>query len=429
MRACSKHKTRGREFDFRARLFATQGAISEAAQLYSSAVDGCWWFVGANQKPILEEALLYAVGVGDQVAAKRYWDKTFLLGLNKLPKRDLDKQERRRLTYGFERLFYPQQAKDRVLLGIEMIDKEFELDAKALKAPNRKMEFADTRTRRIVFMDTMMRGTLADVQRMLQAGADVNAVIRESGEGSLTFALRRANDRRDPAILHEILRQPFTKDTVNRPAGTARETPLQIANEMADPAVAQRLIDLGADLESECGWMPSALCHAVNLLARRTQPNSFAADTERWINENCRATAHDAKFGAVLDSDIADHRKQSVDSMMSSPRHRAICKGVAKRFAQSPEAYIAVIHVLLTNKADSNRRYKVDRDPRHEWTPTLIAAQVGPLGLFKLLIDCGGDATLALMKGSQLERFDAMWIAVAHDRGSIVRYLSTRLKA
>ncbi|MBA2409515.1 MAG: hypothetical protein H0V62_07015 [Gammaproteobacteria bacterium] len=217
-----------------ARLAAMQGDVISATQLYRNAVSGCWWCAGSNQKLILEEALLYAVGVGDQVAAKHYWDKTFLLGLNNLPKRELDEQERRRLAFGFQRMFYPQKANDRVLLGIEIVDGEFKLDAKALRAPNRKMKFADGRTRRTPFMDTIMRGTLAEVRQMLAAGGDVNTVIPESGEGPLLFALQRARNQKDPAILHEILRQPLTKDTVNRPAGTGRETPLQIANEMAD---------------------------------------------------------------------------------------------------------------------------------------------------------------------------------------------------
>lgn len=99
---------------FAARLATTMGEKAEALRLYEAAVNGAWWFAGPNQKPIINEALLYSVGVGEIAVAKRYWDKTFLLGLNNWPKRPLDDQERRRLAFSFERMFAPLTAKDRI---------------------------------------------------------------------------------------------------------------------------------------------------------------------------------------------------------------------------------------------------------------------------------------------------------------------------
>lgn len=75
---------------FAGRLAAIQGREADAMDSYAKAVEGVWWFGGPNQLPMLNEALLYAVGVGDSVTAKHYWDKTFMLGLNRWPKRPLD---------------------------------------------------------------------------------------------------------------------------------------------------------------------------------------------------------------------------------------------------------------------------------------------------------------------------------------------------
>lgn len=99
---------------FSARHAALLGDKEAALRLYASAVSGAWWCAGPNQHPILDEALLYAVGVGDKDAANAYWDKTFMLGLNQGPKRPLDEQEMRRIAFAFEQRFSPQKAKDRI---------------------------------------------------------------------------------------------------------------------------------------------------------------------------------------------------------------------------------------------------------------------------------------------------------------------------
>ena len=95
---------------FSARNAALMGNSSTALTLYAKAVSAAWWRAGANQQPLLNEALQYAVGVGDKEAANIYWGKAFQLGLNRWPKRPLDEQELRRIAFGFEELFHPQKA-------------------------------------------------------------------------------------------------------------------------------------------------------------------------------------------------------------------------------------------------------------------------------------------------------------------------------
>jgi hypothetical protein len=92
---------------FAARLAALQGEQDEALGLYASAVSGAWWVAGGKQAPIIREALLYAVGVGAKAYAEKYWDKTFMLGLNQEPKRILDEPEMRRIAFGFEQQYSP----------------------------------------------------------------------------------------------------------------------------------------------------------------------------------------------------------------------------------------------------------------------------------------------------------------------------------
>lgn len=213
---------------FSARLAAIEGKSNAALRLYRAAVEAVWWSGGQNQHPILNEALLYAVGIGDKVAAERYWDKTFLLGLNRGPKRPLEEQELRRIASGFEKMFYPQKATHRIPPPIEAVfqDQDFRLDPKDLSNPNRKVKFAEGRIRRTPFMDAIRDGTLDDVKQMLAAGGDPDDYIKESGEGPLSFAMRRACDRKDPAIMNYLLGLDLLPETVNRPVSTKRESPL-----------------------------------------------------------------------------------------------------------------------------------------------------------------------------------------------------------
>ena len=105
---------------FAARNAALLGKKEAALDLYAKAVSAHGGRPGRINTQILNEALLYAVGVGDKDAANGYWDKTFMLGLNQRPKRPLDSQELRRIAFGFEQMFAPQKAKDRIPPRVEI---------------------------------------------------------------------------------------------------------------------------------------------------------------------------------------------------------------------------------------------------------------------------------------------------------------------
>jgi ankyrin repeat protein len=413
---------------FAARLAATTGEKAEALRLYEAAVNRAWWFVGPNQKPIITEALLYSVGVGEIAVAKRYWDKTFLLGLNNWPKRPLDEQERRRLAFGFEDMFAPQKAKDRIPPQMEVILKagEYELDSQALGNTNRKIKHAEGRTRRTPLMDAIREGTLSDVKQLIAAGGDPNDFIQESGEGPLSFAMRRACDRKDPAIMEYLLSLDLLPETVNRQASTKRETPLKIAIEMADANAVERLICLGADVEAHCDYVPSALCYSMLLLHGSIHRNDHTQELAYMAGKG-RADVYDAKDGAVLDADLANRRQAQVALRDNFSLNKPWWDAVSDYFIRPADNHRKVVKILLHYKANANHRYKVESHHLEEWTPTLFAAQVGDIEVFKALIEHGGDPDLTLMQSSSLDRLDALWVAVAYGRHAIVSYLTERL--
>lgn len=414
---------------FSARLAGIAGQEAEALRLYDAAVTGVWWYGGPIQHPIINEAMVYAVGVGKKISAEGYWDKTFLLGLNKWPKRPLDEQEIRRISFGFEKMFAPHKAKARVPPAFRIILKEdeFGISPQALAKPNSKVKHAEGRTRYTPLMEAIRDGTLGDVQQLLNAGGDPNDFIKESGESPLSYAMRRACDRKDPLIMTHLLSLDLRPETVNRQASTERETPLKIAIEMANAKAVERLIELKADVEAECGHQPSALCYAMALLygsLYRDDPTQM----QGYMGGKGRADVYDAKDGAVLDIDLAARRQTQLASRHTTPRHRQIFDAVMDYFIRPPDNCRHVIHALLRRKADANRRYKVEARHIAEWTPTLFAAQVGDLSIFEALIDNGGNPELTLMQSSSLERQDALWVAIAYGRHAVVDFLTKRLQ-
>lgn len=410
---------------FSARLAAISDLEADALRLYDKAVAGVWWYGGTNQHPVINEALNYAVGMGKKIAAENYWDKTFLLGLNTWPKHPLDEQEIRRLSFGFERLFAPRKAKSRIPPSMELIVKSdgFEVTAQALARPNSKIKHAEGRTRRTPLMDAIREGSLSDVQRMLDAGGDPNDFITESGESPLSYAMRRACDRKDTVIMDHLLTLALLPETVNRPASTKRETPLKIAIEMANPIAVQRLISLQANVEANCDYLPSALCYSMSLLYGSIHPDDDTQERAYFAGKG-PADVYDAKDGAVLDADLADRRQKVLALRNSSSMHRNSAAAVRRYFLRPADDLREVVRVLLRHGANANRRYKVDPAHAESWTPTLFAAQMGDIDVFRDLVEHKGDPQLTLVAASSLERKDALWVAIGYKRHSIVAYLT-----
>lgn len=410
-----------------ARLAANLGEKDKALELYAAACKQGWWRAGRNQHAILREALCYAVGVGDKVGARHYWDRCYLLGLNNPPQLELDEQVLRRLSFEFERLFAPQKAAQRIppAMRVEMPDKPFSPSSTDLKKPNALRKYADGRVRYTPLMNAVLWGELEHVKRLVQAGGDPNVFIPESGENALIMALRRAYERKDPEIFQYLLTLDISPETANRPASTKRETPLQIAMNMADSVVVDRLIALGANVEQACFTSPSALVYAMALLHDSIHV-SDPAQLKAYLEGRVPADAFDAKCGTILDCELSAQR-QGWHAMLAEPRKKLIFEAVRKHFSGSANALREVVTTLLAKGADPNRRYADFNGHRDRWTPTLFAAQLGDLDVLKAMIAAGGDPWASLEEDDSLSEKNALWVAVAYQRHTVVEHLLTLL--
>ncbi|MCG4453305.1 ankyrin repeat domain-containing protein [Pseudomonas sp. MMS21-TM103] len=409
---------------FSAKLAANLGEKDNALKLYATACHAAWWRAGPSQHPLLHEALCYAVGVGEQVQANHYWDKCFLLGLNRPPKQTLDKQKMHLLSTEFERLYAPQKAAQRIPPAIRVVG-PFVLSPKDLTNPNRKRSQADGRVRYTPLMDAVLLGTLEDVRKLVLAGGDPNVFIPESGENALIMALRRAYDRKDPEILQYLLTLDIAPETANRPASSKRETPLQIALNMGDAEVVTKLIELGADVEQSCFTSPSALVYAMALLHDSIHVND-PAQLNAYIEGRVPADSFDAKNGAILDCELSGQRHGWL-SMLEEPRKKLIFEGVAQYYNRTADERRKVVMTLLEKNADPNRRYPDLNGYRDLWTPTLFSAQIGDLAVLKSMIKVGGNPWVSLDDESSLNEKNALWVAVAYKREGVVEYLRSQI--
>jgi ankyrin repeat protein len=415
---------------FSAKHAAMKGETSSALKHYADAISIAWWSGGPNVKPILDEALMYAVGVGAKAFANVIWDKNFILGLSHAPKRPLDDLEIRRIAIAFEHRFAPLKAKHRVPPKHEISSNEleFSLSDKDLQNPNRQIKYAEGRTRRAPLMNAVFDGTLSDVQTLILSGANPNSFIPESGEGPLSYAMRRACDRKDPIIMQYLLTLELTPETVNRASSSNRETPLKLAIEMADSHAVKRLIELGANVEMPCDYLPSALCFAMMMFYHSLYPED-TTQQEMYLNGLGRADGYDAKDGYILDVDVSVRRNAIKDLMSSNDRHRKIFNGTLEYFRKSPQDYRELIKVLVSSGADCNKQYRVQIESLARWTPTLFAAQVGDIDVFKTLIEHHGsnkgDLNSVLLESNTFSPFDALWVAVLYRQHDIVNYLKS----
>jgi ankyrin repeat protein len=410
---------------FSARLAANLGDKDNALKLYAVACHAAWWRAGSNQHPLIHEALCYAVGVGDQVQANHYWDKCFLLGLNNSPKRELDENAMRLISFEFERLYAPQKATQRIPPAMRYVVGPFVLSPKDLANPNRKRAQADGRVRYTPLMDAVLMGTLEDVKKLVLAGGDPNIFIPESGENALIMALRRAHDRKDPKILQYLLSLDIAPETVNRPASSKRETPLQIAMNMADAKVVERLIALGADIEQPCFNSPSALVYAMARLHDSIHVND-PAQLKAYLEGRVPADSFDAKNGAILDCELSAQRFD-VHAMLADPQKKLIFEAVKQHYSRTADEHREVVMALLDKNADPNRRYPDFNGHRDLWTPTLFAAQLGDLDVLKAMIEAGGNPWLSLDEDSPKDEKNALWVALSYKRQSVIEYLLTLL--
>ncbi len=414
----------------KAQELTREGKITEACTAFHNAVKQAWWAAGKTQQPLLEDALMVAVAAKDNKLSRELWSMLELLGINQ-PKKRLDDTEKQRILLAFKKHYPQQNAKGQAARLPHHLTScgPVKFSARDLKNPDRVRKNKAGATPLTNLMQAIAQGDTNTMQKMLDNGGNVNKYIHTTGENPLSKALERACLPGDFGPLELILFQPsLSTETLNRPFLRAKNTPLGTAIDTGNSELVSRLISLGARVEAPIQATPCSLVYAMTLLLGSTPDGAFKM-TASYMNSETGADEYDALFGAVSDRSSVHHRTQAVTEIMKNSQKLSVIESMHAQFFKQPAAYRSVIDILLNHGADPNFIYSKPIQPGFQWTPTLMAAELGDKQIMRALLDKGGDPTRTLMPESgRIKQYDAAGIAWRHGHHDVSKWIAAQLR-
>jgi len=398
-----------------------------ALRMIDDLIKQAWWRGGWQQLPLLEDALLFAIGIGRQPLAKHCLARLRLLAPEQYPWTILDEQTQRLLGIAFEKRFPGRKIKAYLPSpgGVFTVSKPYKLTAKDKNSPNKLSARLTGRARATPLMEAAASGTAVDVQALLAAGGIPDFHVPESGESAITWALRRASQNPEGrAIVLNLLNHGIAKTNLNREASTARETPLDLAIDLDDAKLVSLLIAKGAEVNPIDATAPRPLCRALMRLHLALHP-SDPVPMNHWLAGD-GISINEARLGAISRNGAVQTREDFVRTLAESPTRTAIAEAVQKHMRPDIAGCRAVIAALLDGGSNPNSRAYELGDIRVHWTPTLLAAVIGCVETFELLLENKADLDLTLRPPMPLKRLDALHLATLNKRTKLIELLKSR---
>lgn len=413
------------------------GKEKQALKYYEKAADQALHRAGANQGMILEEALSLAAFLGKKPAIKRIKHRAVNLGLfsshfARLPETTgvVADWEVDQWAQTFNVLF-PQRARfkeapRRPSSGNPFPFRFYDLAAAEkikpdLKAPNRVISLPTldgTKYRRPQLIWFASEDRVEDVQRLLDAGADVN-IKDEQGGSALLCAIQCAEDGRGRQALDLLLEWPHQKATLDRLTQRKRLSPLYMAVLLGDPNVVARLLEMGASPDLKASYPPQTpLYVCVEQFAYYREGWAEGYFRQRMMNPGPEDAEVHRRYSGGLAGVTGD---QLPVQFIRDPRYSEIFQYVIKdkveKKIRTPRvSYIQIVELLLQYGADPNLKHS---SPGPGRTPLMVAAESDTADVFCKLIDAGGDPDLKDDEGN-----DCRAIARGFGSRDVLKYLS-----
>src|SRR6185436_6776394 len=253
-----------------------------------------------------------------------------------------------------------------------------------------------------VLMDAARSGNLAVVDRLLTAGADVNAkdtwrgetaVMRAAGEDHADAVKRLAAAKADLNVRSKALAYPNIREDFSTMVFTAIPkggfTALMLAAREGAHAAAAALVDGGADLDATDPEGTTALVIAII----NAHYDLAAMLVDKGANPNLGDTSGMAALYAAVDM---LHQAPMINRPLAKPSGKLRAMDVVAR--------------LLDHRADPNQPLKTPLLMRqHEFgdgqlgdgaTPLMRAAKAADAALMTLMIAKGADPNRAMKNGT-----------------------------
>ena len=403
------------------RIAILESNDDRAMQGFKKTIEPSWWCAGWQQVPLLEDALLFAAGTGRLSMLSRCLSRLRLLAPEQYPWSVDDNQTRRMLGAAFETRFPSRKTKGYIPMPLGSAGRggHYRLSKRNRKAPNALQGTGRGRTRYTPLMEAVDRGTVSDVDALLDAGGNPDVHIPESGDTAVTRALRRAaTDSEGRVIVYRLFEHGVSPETLNRASTTVREMPIDLGIDLDDPKIVLLLIEHGAATNPIDPEAPLPLCRVLVRLHMTLARHASNPWTD-WIM-GAGASITDAWHGAISRGDFARVRQGFLSELSDSPEKAAIATAVHDAMRPDPAGCRAVLRTLLEAQADPNRRDSTLGELGCRWTPLLLAATIGDLEAFELLLGHGGDPESRLRPVTDGRRIDALHIAVLNGHTRLV---------
>ncbi|MBQ0759460.1 MAG: hypothetical protein KBT72_07395 [Zhongshania sp.] len=393
-----------------ARWQVLSGELKQAAVWYRTALKGALFSAGEHQEAIITEAFSVSAVTEppDKILMKRAKAAGLMLhlsgttGPSKLKSADVESLEGWEFAsyaayfselFPKERFFPGHQVL--VDYGRSLVDPNnpsawFPALKADFKRPNRRVSDLRVSGQRCPQLIALLyRERFADVERLLLAGVDVNA-IASNGETVLHAALwpmdctNSYEPSRDRRFFDLIIDRGVDRATINKQADAVLHTPLGLAIDSGEPSIVSALLAAGADPDIPCkndGQTP--LMTAVHRLAELVNPRSIVVHQSRQLAHSIKAYTG-GRLGPGVNDQFASFGQ---DSAFLSEEHERLT--ARRKVFLSADKLRVVILNLLKHGASSNIGCETSQIAG--CTPMMLLAELDEAYLYRQMFEVGGD--------------------------------------
>ncbi|WP_375185911.1 hypothetical protein [Pseudoalteromonas sp.] len=402
----------------KARMYALNGQLEEALQLYKLAFEESLFRAGINQKFIIEEAIVVA-------ASQEKPDKVFLKHLKNallmfnydIPSVQskessnkfsdiIEDWEVQNWRASFNRVFpkegmFPESDIPdikaniglNIVTGIDEITPDYRHSNRKLKIGER---WKKTYPQLVWFSEVENEEV---VRRLLIEGANVN-MTSSSGDSAILMALEALNLRAvpfrtlDDTIFNLLSGYPHSEQTMNHSTDKKRLLPIISAVESGRPDIVEKVLAMGANINKRgLTDNQSALNVCLKMIGIAKDPESywksiFSMELTPEVLDAIRRN-NPGITGFNLEDQL-----QLISAQNSDPRFRQILELLPSIMSGELDKRIDIENMrLIANQlieagADVNAEHSA---PVKGYTPLMLAAELDEVDLFNNMLSKGGN--------------------------------------
>lgn len=402
----------------KARMYALNGQLEEALQLYKLAFEESLFRAGINQKFIIEEAIVVA-------ASQEKPDKVFLKHLKNallmfnydIPSVQskessnkfsdiIEDWEVQNWRASFNRVFpkegmFPESDIPdikaniglNIVTGIDEITPDY-------RHPNRKLKIGERWKKtypQLVWFTEMESSDV--VRRLLTKEANVN-LTSSSGDTAILMALEALNVKAlpyrslDETLFNLLSQHSHSKETMNLATCKRRLLPLISAVESGKLHIVQKVLELGADVNVRGATdNQTALNVSLKMIGMLKNPQKFLTgqiNMEHTLELLDSIRRHGAGTTGFTLEDQTKYLKEQDASAFSQHVKEIAMKLMMERIEEKCDLseLRQISAILIDENSEVNAEHTA---PVKGYTPLMLAAELDEVELFNKMLSNGGD--------------------------------------